>query len=299
MAEYLALLDGAIVPALGGYALREVTVGRAQRFLSGLAESTPAKARNARVVLAELFALAVRHDALPSNPVAGTRLPAVERTPPRALTVEELRRLRGNVRAWQEMPAVTGRPRTPDLLDVLDVLAGTGLRIGELCALRWEDVQLDQERPTLAVTGTVVQVKGQGLVRQAMPKTDAGRRAVVLPPFVVTVLLRRSVQVPEGDDSGLVFPSAAQTLRSPHNLRRQLREARGEEFAWVTPHTMRRTVATVLARATGAEDAAAQLGHAGTGVTVKHYVERAAVAPDLTAVLERFAGTALGDPHRA
>lgn len=290
VAEYRALVDGAVVPALGGLELREVTVGRVQRFLSTLAEFTPAKARNCKVVLSEMFALAVRHDALQHNPVAGARLPHVDRKPPRALSPEDYRALRTNVAAWVRKPAETGRPRTPDLVDVLDVLAGTGLRIGELCALRWEDVNLDGEHPTLTVAGTVTQVKGLGLIRQDVPKTDAGHRTVLLPRFVVGVLMRRMVAVPEGDDSGLVFPSAALTLRSPHNLRRQLRDARGEEFGWVTPHTLRRSAATAIDRAMGTDAAAAQLGHASPSVTGLHYVERASVAPDLTAVLERFAG---------
>ncbi|GAA1774595.1 tyrosine-type recombinase/integrase [Kocuria aegyptia] len=290
VAEYRALVDRAVLPALGGLALREVTVGRVQRFLAALAESTPAKARNTKVVLSEMFALAVRHDALQHNPVAGTRLPHADRKPPKALSPDEYRALRANVAAWQAAPADTGRPRTPDLVDVLDVLAGTGLRIGELCALRWFDVDLDGERPTLTVAGTVTQVSGQGLVRQPVPKTDAGHRTVMLPRFVVAVLLRRSVNVQEGDGSGLVFPSAALTLRSPHNLRRQLRDARGDGFEWVTPHTLRRSAATAIDRAMGTDPAAAQLGHASPAVTGLHYVERAALAPDLTAVLEGFAG---------
>lgn len=80
-----------MVPALEGLALREVTVGRVQRFLSTLAASTPAKARNTKVVLSEIFALAVHHDALQHNPVAGTGLPHVERKPPEALSPGEYR----------------------------------------------------------------------------------------------------------------------------------------------------------------------------------------------------------------
>lgn len=295
VAEYRALVEGAVIPALGGLELREVTVGRVQRFLAALAESTPAKARNTKVVLSEMFALAVRHDALQHNPVAGTRLPHVDRKPPKALSPDEYRALRANVAAWQAAPAETGRPRTPDLVDVLDVLAGTGLRIGELCALRWVDVDLEGERPTLTVSGTVTQVKGQGLIRQPMPKTDAGHRTVMLPRFVIAVLLRRSVAVPEGDESGLVFPSSALTLRSPHNLRRQLRDARGEGFEWVTPHTLRRSAATAIDRVMGTDAAAAQLGHASPSVTGMHYVERAAMAPDLTHVLEGFAGASVNE----
>ena len=57
-------------------------------------------------------------------------------------------------------------------------------------------------------------------------------------------------------------------------------------FDWVTWHTFRKTVATLVDRHSGTEDAAAVLGHSGTAVTSKHYVQRASVAPDASAALE-------------
>jgi integrase len=86
----------------------------------------------------------------------------------------------------------------------------------------------------------------------------------------------------------VVFPSSTGTLRDPHNVRRQWREARGDAFAWVTPHAFRKTVATLIDRERGDHDASAQLGHSGTAVTRKHYIEKAVEAPDLTAVLNQL-----------
>ena len=87
----------------------------------------------------------------------------------------------------------------------------------------------------------------------------------------------------------LVFPSSTGTLREVNNVERQWRDARSSEylrgFSWVIWHTFRRTVATLIDRATGTEDAAAVLGHSGTAVTARHYVQRAAVAPDVSAAL--------------
>lgn len=85
----------------------------------------------------------------------------------------------------------------------------------------------------------------------------------------------------------LVLPSSTGTLRDPHNLRRSWRDARASAgFDWVTPHTFRRTVATLIDRERSLEDAALQLGHSGTAVTSRHYIEKTGLAPDLRDVLE-------------
>ena len=88
-----------------------------------------------------------------------------------------------------------------------------------------------------------------------------------------------------------MFASATGGLLDPHNVRRSLRDARGEDFTWVSTHTMRKTVATLIDRKSSLADAAAQLGHSGTDVTANHYVQRAHVAPDLSAVLQQLAPT--------
>ncbi len=58
----------------------------------------------------------------------------------------------------------------------------------------------------------------------------------------------------------------------------------------VTPHSFRKTVATLVDREHGSGDAASQLGHSGTAVTKRHYIEKAIEAPDLTDVLEQLGG---------
>jgi integrase len=141
----------------------------------------------------------------------------------------------------------------------------------------------------VTICGTTTWIEGQGLVRQDHPKTASGWRTVTLPDFAAT-LLRRYVneRSPGLDDP--ILPSHAGTFRNPNNLRRQLRDAlAGTEFEWVTPHTFRRTVATVLDRECSTEQAAAQLGHSGTAVTKAHYIAKAHRALDSSDILQAFA----------
>lgn len=288
VAEYRRTFERVIEPGLGGLQIREATVSALDRFLKDLAARTPATAKQAKVVLNGMLGLAARHDAIRSNPVRDTVLPRGKRKAVRALSVEDVAALRRGVVAWQTAPGQKGPKRAPDLLDVVDIMLGTGARIGEVCALRWQDVDLSSERPTVTISGTVVRLKGKGMQRQDHPKTSASRRTVTIPAFTVDTLLKRQV-MEYPNPQNVVLPSSTGTLRDPHNLRRQWRDARAAAgFDWVVPHSFRKAVATAIDREADTKNAAAVLGHSGVGVTERHYIERLAIAPDMSAHLEAF-----------
>ena len=97
------------------------------------------------------------------------------------LTAEEARRV---------LEAAVG-----DRLEALYVLAlSTGMRQGELLALRWKDVSL--ERGTLQVRATLQPTK-DGL-RISDPKTKASRRSVQLTPTAIETLRRHRIAQNEG-----------------------------------------------------------------------------------------------------
>lgn len=86
-----------------------------------------------------------------------------------------------------------------------------------------------------------------------------------------------------------IFASRRGTWLSPQNVRRQWRQARAEAgFEWVTPHTFRKTVATLIDKEADAKSAAAQLGHATEQITNKHYIAKPALAPDSSDILEQL-----------
>jgi integrase len=90
-----------------------------------------------------------------------------------------------------------------DLQAIVAVAIGTGLRRGELLALRWSDVDLDQRR--LAVRRSLETVKG--VTRTKPPKTARSTRTIALPPFVADVLLaeqRRQTELRRG--LGMMLP---------------------------------------------------------------------------------------------
>ncbi len=284
--DYERLVEKRIVECLGGLRLRECSVSRVDRFLKEIHETHPSTSHQTRTVLKQMLDLAVRPDALQINPVLGVaRLPQSAREV-RSLTLDDLVDVRQAVRQWQEAPAKNGavRPgpkRTGDLADIVDIMLATGSRIGEVLAIRWSDVDLSSVPATVAITGTLVELKGNGLFRQPKPKTAAGFRGLGLPPFAVEVLLRRQIEA-EPNKHDAVLPSRSGTWPYPANIRRQWREARADtKLDWVTPHVFRKTVATIIDREVDSRTAAAQLGHAHEQTTRQHYIERARPSPGL------------------
>lgn len=218
-----------------------------------------------------MLSLAARRDAIPLNPMRDTSKRATDAEEVRALTLEEVAQLRDNIATWSGSNRM-GPPRGDDLPELIEVLIGTGVRIGEALALRWEDIDLDSDVPTLLVSGTATTVRNK-LIRQNHTKTAAGRRRLALPDYVVDALRRQQARDLPAED-GLVFPSARGGIRSPDNVRRQLRQARGDGLDWVTPHALRKTTATVIAEVNGPDAAADQLGHSDGRTTARFYVDR-------------------------
>ncbi|ROO51288.1 site-specific recombinase XerD [Micromonospora sp. Llam0] len=287
--NYKTSLGTSILPSMGNLRIREATVGRIDKFLREVAKTRPAAAKNAKVVLGQMFALAVRRGALTTNPVRETGRLRKPRRTVRALEVEHLEGVRAAIRQWQQpTPGKPGPRHSGDLADIVDLMLATGARIGEILAGRWEDADLAAELPTVTICGTIVYLKGKGFFRQEWTKSDAGYRTVILPRFAVGMLLARKLTAADNPHDA-IFASRRGTWLSPHNVRRQWRQARADTgLEWVTPHTFRKTVATLIDKEADAKSAAAQLGHASEDVTNTFYIVKPALAPDSSHILEQL-----------
>jgi integrase len=224
--------------------IQEATVGAIDRYLKTLARTHPSGAQRCKGTLLQMFSMAVRHGALPANPVRDVgRLPRPRKIV-QAMTFDEIERVRLALHLWRTTKAV-GPRKSRACTDLFDLLLATGCRIGEACALRWQDIDL--HAGTLTVAGTMVFLRGTGWERQEFPKTLAGQRTIHLPPFARAMLSRRRTEEPHDQDDPL-FASRTGTFVQPDNMRRSLRSAlqRQADLKWVSPHVFRKTVATVL-----------------------------------------------------
>jgi integrase len=287
LAGYQTALSQIINPRLGGLRLTEARAGVVDEALARV-DHAGRTTRVARSVLAQMFAMAVRHDALTANPMREVRRPPRRRRAVQALSVEQARILLELTRSHQDGVArdergllLGGARRTSELHDVVFLLLGTGMRIGEALALRWADLDLDADVPCVRVDATMVEPRrdaatGQvfvaGLHRQPMTKTGAAR-TIAVPCAAVEMLNRRRAGLMRQHDRQPVFAHEGGGWLWPNNVRTKLRGVvAGTPLAGVSPHTLRRTVGTLVARSAGLDAARDVLGHRDPSVTARHYI---------------------------
>lgn len=282
---YRDRLDNQIIPALGHVRLGELSVNLIDRHLLGVrAVNGNAVAKQTKSVLSGVCGLATRYDALSSNPCRDvSRISTKAKRAPQSMSLEEVKALL----AWL---ATDSKAQHHDLLDLVTLMVATGLRIGEVLAVTWSAVDLDEG--TVAVRGTVLRVKGAGLLLKPTPKSAAGERVLQLPSWAIAMLKSRRAPLAADrqfrESQPVLASPAGGGLRDPSNTRRALREAfAGAGMKGLTSHAFRKTVATLMDEAgLSARQAADQLGHAKPSMTADVYYGRRTRATGAAAALE-------------
>ncbi|HHY94046.1 MAG TPA: site-specific integrase [Firmicutes bacterium] len=153
----------------------------------------------------------------------------------------------------------------------------TGLRRGELVALRWSDVDL--ERGVLYVRQSMIRLGGRFVFRE--PKTQKGRRQVVLPKAAVAVLKAHKRQQaesrlrlgPDYQDHDLVFCNPDGRPLDPGEVSHRFATiARKASFPGLRFHDLRHTHATLLlAQGVHPKVVQERLGHENISTTLDTY----------------------------
>jgi integrase len=279
-----------VVPAMGAVRVGELTVGLLDTVLADL-ESAGQSTAQARSVLNQTLGLAVRHEALTANLMALVAHPQREDREVEVLDLEQVKALRALVRP-EALRQAGKRGPNGDLRDVIDCLLGTGCRIGEVLAVRWEHVDLDSDLPTMEISGTIVEPRSGFVAKLHRQESTKSRtvRTLVLPDAVVETLRARRSLTKFGESEHPVFASRTGQWLWPNNIRTRLRAAvvGSDDLVGTTPHTLRRTVGTLVAHERGLDAARWQLGHSDPSITWRAYIAPRTVAPDLRDVLDRL-----------
>lgn len=219
--------------------------------------------RSLYAALRSLFAAAERDRIVGTNPVEKVARPKAAKAQPRALAPDQVRAL--IEAAGDHRLAVT-----------VGIVAGTGLRRGELLGLRWEDLDLDGGE--LHVRRSLSRAS-DGLVERA-PKSESGIRTIPLAPAVVALFKRHrkaqaaeQLAVPHWQDPGLVFTSEIGSAMEPRNWSDWYASvARQAGVSDRGAHALRHYAATaMLASGATVRDVADVLGHSSPVVTLEIY----------------------------
>jgi integrase len=191
-----------LVPRFGSLAITDVTTQTIQAYVAKLTSDgyAPKTIDHIHDVLSAILRTAVTWGHLGTNPARGVSMPTLRTVRPKwALTREQARAL------LEQLPPLA---RT-----MVGVALLTGLRRGELFALRWKAVDLDVG--TLHVQEAVY----EGMF--GTPKTAAGSRTLPLPTGAVTLLRSWRARVSRREPDDLVFATVTGKPISPNNVLRR------------------------------------------------------------------------------
>jgi integrase len=292
--RYVELLRLHVGPHIGALPLHKLQpVHLAELYAELLAKGLgPRTTGHVHRVLHKALTVAVEWSLLSRNPAAIAKPPRVQAQEVEIITVEEAQKI---------LQCLRGRALYP----IIALALATGMRRGELLALRWGDVDLDTGR--IRVERSLEQTKG-GL-RFKEPKTKHGRRSIKIPPSIVTELKAHWAQqqaqrlrlgLGRAADGDLVFPRWDGTARSPNATTREWVRALAEnKLPAISLHALRHTHASQLIAA-GMDPVAIsrRLGHASPTITLNVYGHLFGNSDDRAAdIIEAAFGKTLTDEN--
>jgi integrase len=258
---YAGYLKTRILPKWAEHSLSDVKAVAVETWLKTvkLSPGTKAKLRN---LMHAIFNHAMRWEFASVNPITLVRQSAKRTRVPDVLTAEEIGKLLSELKdPW----------RTAVYLAVT-----TGLRVSELLALKWADVDFAAGEIRLS----------RGIVRQHIGemKTEASRKPVPLDAGLADVLIQWRGWCPYNQDADYIFGSPDKHGKQPYwpnaamedHIRPAAKRAGIQKrLGW---HTLRHTFGT-LVKSQGADVATTQalMRHANASITMDRYVQ--AVTP--------------------
>lgn len=263
--RYAEIVRCYLKPAFGAFALAKLTTADiAAGYGAFERKPSPRTRRHIHRILKSVLERAVEQQRLPRNPAAALkRLPKVEPKPIATLTVEQstllLKAIRHTTTYWPTLLALA-----------------TGMRRGEILALRWKNLDLDSG--TVRVVESLEQTKA-GL-RFKSPKSEKAR-AVPLPKFALAelrnwkreqaeALLRLGVRQ---DGETLICAREDGAPKQPRSLSHKFAEFVGRAgVPRVRFHDLRHSHATqLLAQGVHPKIVQERLGHSSIAITLDLY----------------------------
>lgn len=187
--SYRAMVKNQVKPFIGNKQISSLTTADMQKFYNKIKKEgrvrehpihgktlADSMVRGVHMMLHEALDVAVRERLLVKNPTNGTTVPKCNYPEKQILGDDQLETF---------LKAIKGHEYWCDFFYV-EVM--TGLRRGEICGLKWQDINFEENK--LQVKRSVSVKKGGG-VSIGETKTETGVRSILMPPSVAEVLQNR------------------------------------------------------------------------------------------------------------
>lgn len=264
-----------VLPPVGKKPLQKVTETDIQTLYVSLLHErhlSPNTVRLVHTILHEAFEAAVERRMIPRNPAQDVTLPRESWPEMKYLSAEQAHHLLTVANA-------DGEDRQLSRVILLALI--TGMRRGELMALRWNDIDFEKKTLTIHRSVAYINTDGTGYAyKEAEPKTRAARRTISLPDFAIDALReqqrdleQRRKEAAGWNDRNLVFPNHRGAYLWPTRLVAQFKHLLVKaELPPMRFHDLRHSAATILlSMGVNPKVIQERLGHAHISITLGQY----------------------------
>ena len=284
--RYRSLTENQVKRFIGDRQLSSLTTAELQKFYNkikkqgrmkpnrdGSYELADSVVRGVHMMLHEALNMAVRERLIAKNPTNGTTIPKNNYAEKQILGDEQLDAFMEEIKKEEYW------------YDFFYVEVMTGLRRGEICGLKWNDIDFGASK--LRVERSVSVKKGGGVII-GETKTNTGNRTIIMPPSVSEILLKRK----QTAITEWVFPAFLNPEQPIHpaaayrKLKVILKHA---ELPLIRFHDLRHTFAThAMKGGVDAKTLSGILGHTNASFTLDTYTH-------VTSDMQRNASAVVGN----
>ncbi len=261
LSRYRDILNNRILPYFQGVSVAEITNEAAEQYV-GYLRNDGLSEKSIRDTLS-LFYLILEYADERGTPSALTKKPLLPKTPKKAVEIF--------TDADQSILEVYLREHLCPETAGIYIALYTGLRIGELCALRWESIDL--VKGTLTVNATVQRIsttdeKKKTAVIIDTPKSISSERTIPLPHFLIELLL------PFRQNNDVYLLTESDKPTEPRTFYRKYKRILNDcHLPDHTFHALRHTFATrAVEKGFDSKTLSEILGHSSVRLTLERYV---------------------------
>ena len=253
--SYMTYIKKHINPMLGDKVISSITHKDIVSLYNNLQNKglSPTTVKRIHTTLHKALRIAAEKNMIPNNPTDGIKFPRINHTEMRVLNDEELDTFIKEIDKdtyWK---------------DLFYLELATGLRLGEICGLRWEDY----DGSKLSIRRTITKEKGKPY-STSEPKTEQSKRDIVL-PYIATAILNNRKR-----ETDWIFPYYLGVNEPMHPncvykaLKKILKSANLPDIRF---HDLRHTFATMaLDGGMDIKTLSDMIGHATSSTTLNVYL---------------------------
>lgn len=222
---YRSIVENHLIPYFQHFKLKDITNTMIQQYFNSNQKLSASHLNKVRICLTQMYNVALANRLVDFSPVVAinvksTQKPKVKQT-----------------YALEEVESIKKEAQTHRFGLFVLILLEMGLRVSELCGLKWEDIDFNDG--TMTIQRACTDLNGSAVI--STPKNKSSQRTIPIPLPLLEVLKKQRSR-------GYIVISQAGKNISPHTFTRKRYDVFFEEtgIRKLTPHQMRHTCGTLI-----------------------------------------------------